>query len=188
MSIRKKILSIDPNSLHLDLLKENLPNGKYQIQLTKSPGLEQAKKLLKSTRFDLILSEYFDPQIYGEWIESLTKDSKGTPVIIITTCSDQKKAILAIKKGATDYITKNKETIQKLSKTLAVNLDKKKKRSYKLAAGSKRPIRSQITRHLKTLTQMINNPAKGIAIGKKQMQTLEKELDYIKGNLKNWLG
>jgi two-component system, NtrC family, response regulator HydG len=64
-------------------------------------------KTFSSKAFDLVLLDYRLPDVSGmDLLVEMKKKSPGTPVIIMTSFSDIRTAVKAIKLGAFEYITK----------------------------------------------------------------------------------
>lgn len=67
----------------------------------------QGLKLFKTQPFDLVLLDYRLPDGNGiEFLREIKKQSKNTPVVIMTSFNDVRTAVQAIQSGATDYILK----------------------------------------------------------------------------------
>ena len=124
----KKILVIDDDSYICNLLVNYLKQKGYQSEGTISgiKGLE----LIKSEKFDLILCDYRLPDSDGlEMLGHIKNINPSIPVIIMTAYADIKTAVLLIKAGAYDYVTKpiqHEEILQIVNRAIE-SKDKKTK-------------------------------------------------------------
>lgn len=201
MSSRKNILVIEPNPIHFELIKEKLsPLGKYI--LIHATGLSHALPLLKSKRYDLILSENFSNESFDEnsrsnkfrlpWVTLIKSQAGLAPVIILTTSKDEKQMITAIKNGADDYFFKNRENLSQLKDLVSRMIQRKKKSKIPEALTLSAPPTlgntfNLLSKNLKNITELINNSSQNLASNvrsNKQIQVLEKEMDKFRGMLK----
>jgi two-component system, NtrC family, response regulator AtoC len=117
------IVEDDVNSI--ELLKEIFDGQGYELYTFTSP-LEALETMNREGLPDLILTDLMMPKMDG--IEFLTRVrglSPRLPVIVMTAYGSIETAVEAIKKGASDYITKPlnfEELILAVSKTLELSL------------------------------------------------------------------
>ncbi|MBN1980438.1 MAG: sigma-54-dependent Fis family transcriptional regulator [Chitinivibrionales bacterium] len=79
----------------------------FGYQTTFARNLKEAKEILTTNRFDVILLDLRLPDGDAiEWIPELKKSNYGIPIIIITAIGDIATAVKAIKKGAENFLTK----------------------------------------------------------------------------------
>lgn len=194
MSPPKNLLIIDHNDSHYDLLRQALGSSKIPFHVVRAVTSEAGKKFLKSRRFDLILTECAENGFSDDWVPSLKKISHGSPVVVLTSKSDQKQAVTAMKMGADDYIVKNRDALKSLPQVLLKTIETKKESRQAarlIPSNQARPGGfNLLARNLKTITNLINNPARGWAQSKKhfkQLHTLEKEIRNIRDILKNFV-
>jgi len=82
-----------------------LLKGSFSIKGTGSG--EEALKLLKEERYDIVISDLFLPDMSGlDILTTVKADSPATEVILITGHASAETAVKAMKEGAFDYITK----------------------------------------------------------------------------------
>ena len=101
----KKVLIVDDDAELRSTLSEILKGAGYHIDEASS-GKEAIEKIV-SKDFDIALLDLMMPKMNG--IETLTELKKITPktkVIMITAFATVENAVDAIKKGASDYISK----------------------------------------------------------------------------------
>ncbi|MBO6242078.1 MAG: response regulator [Butyrivibrio sp.] len=104
--MRKKILIADDTNLMREMLKSALDPEKYQIVGEAMTG-EQAVEYYKEKQPDLLILDINMPKMNG--IDALTEVMKIDPKANVIMCSDQKyenMIVLALKKGAKDFVVK----------------------------------------------------------------------------------
>ena len=104
--MRKKILIADDTNLMREMLKSALDPEKYQIVGEAITG-EQAVEYYKEKQPDLLILDINMPKMNG--IDALTEVMKIDPKANVIMCSDQKyenMIVLALKKGAKDFVVK----------------------------------------------------------------------------------
>ena len=104
--MRKKILLADDTNLMREMLKAALDPEKYQIVGEALTG-EQAVEYYKEKQPDLLILDINMPKMNG--IDALTEVMKIDPKANVIMCSDQKyenMIVLALKKGAKDFVVK----------------------------------------------------------------------------------
>ncbi|MCI0438172.1 MAG: response regulator [Chloroflexi bacterium] len=102
---KHSVLVVDDEELMIQLLQQILEDGGYQV-VTASNG-RQAIELLKSRRFDVVISDIMMPQVNGvEVLQQAIKQDPDCPVIMITGYPSVETAVKLINLGAADYIVK----------------------------------------------------------------------------------
>jgi diguanylate cyclase (GGDEF)-like protein/PAS domain S-box-containing protein len=107
------ILLVEDEPAHAELIIrafETYPNLNVTIAVT----LKQAVSLNNNSFFNLIITDVRLPD--GEGTELLSTNNH-CPTIVMTSYSDEKIAVNAIKSGAADYIVKTIETMSSLPRT-----------------------------------------------------------------------
>jgi two-component system, NtrC family, response regulator HydG len=100
-----KILLIEDDRTFSRILEGFLGKNRYSVE-TAHDGKSGLKKFRGGT-WDLVLLDYRLPDANGlEMLAELKKNSPSLPVIIMTSFSDIRTAVKAIKSGAYEYITK----------------------------------------------------------------------------------
>ncbi|PWL40176.1 sigma-54-dependent Fis family transcriptional regulator [Flagellimonas aquimarina] len=100
-----KILIIEDDTAFCQMLQKFLI--KHDFDISTSFTIQEAKEKLKTSFFDVILSDVRLPEGDGVALLSAIKtDSPKTQVILMTGYAEVKTAVSAIKKGAFDYIAK----------------------------------------------------------------------------------
>jgi len=101
----KKILIVDDDREFRDHLIEVLKEEGYQIESASSA--KEAYALLSAVEFDIVLLDYLMPKQSGvDAISEIKRLRPKVKVIMVTAFASIEHAIDAIKRGATDYISK----------------------------------------------------------------------------------
>ena len=101
----KKILIVDDDREFRDHLIEVLKEEGYQIESASSA--KEAYALLNAVEFDIVLLDYLMPKQSGvDAISEIKRLRPKVKVIMVTAFASIEHAIDAIKRGATDYISK----------------------------------------------------------------------------------
>ena len=100
-----KILIVDDEPFNLDLLEQELTDQGYAIE--RANDGEEALKKVESFLPDAILLDYMMPKMNGiEVLKELRKRECDVPVIMLTAYGTIERAVMAIKEGAYDFLTK----------------------------------------------------------------------------------
>jgi CheY-like chemotaxis protein len=110
-----KLLIIDDDEIDRESIKRELGED-FNISEATS-GREAIEKISKDETFELIILDYLLPDTNGiELIENIKAITKA-PVVAMTGQGSEEKVVAFLKKGAVDYLVKNK-----LDKNLALTL------------------------------------------------------------------
>jgi DNA-binding NtrC family response regulator len=100
-----KILIVDDEPFNLDLLEQELTDQGYAIE--RANDGEEALKKIDSSQPDLVLLDYNMPGLNGiEVLKELRKKECDVPAIMLTAHGTIERAVMAIKEGAYDFLTK----------------------------------------------------------------------------------
>lgn len=103
--VRAKILVVDDDLSFRLLIGKQLKKGGHDVFFAESGA--HAINILKKETFDIIISDQMMPEMDGiELLSEVKKICQDTPFIILTAFGDIKKAVLAVKLGAYDYLEK----------------------------------------------------------------------------------
>lgn len=130
----QSILIVEDDLTFATMLKTWLGKKGYEVETASTNA--RARKLLTTRDFSLILSDLRLPDQDGihllSWLRNL---QKATPVIIMTSYAEIQGAVLAMKEGAADYVSKPvqpdellkkiKEAISQESKVVATPKESK---------------------------------------------------------------
>ncbi len=116
------ILVVDDEKNYLVVLDALLAEEGYEVMTCES-GLH-AMRLWRNNDLDLIITDMKMPKVSGmDVLELVKKENPDFPVIMMTAFGTVEKAVEAMKKGASDYITKpfqNEELKLTVRKTLGM--------------------------------------------------------------------
>jgi len=130
-NIKHKILLIEDDKLDQMAFKRSVEDANLLYDCTIAGSVAEARSILDSERFDIVISDYSLGDGTAFDIFDLAKD---IPVILITGAGDQEVAINAWRAGAYDYIIKDRE--RNYLKTLPITIEntiKHKKAKDKLS-------------------------------------------------------
>ena len=99
------ILLVDDNPKYV---ADALPMYGYDVTVAND-GLEALKILNQNNKFDLVLLDVMMPNMNGwETLKFIrnNKDTKYTPIIMLTAVNEEQKVVSGLKIGADDYIVK----------------------------------------------------------------------------------
>ena len=100
-----KILIVDDDKEYRENLKEILDNAGYPNDMAGSA--KQAMQKLGDQQFDVVLLDFMMPGIDGiNALGEFKKISPNSKIIMITAFASIENAVVAIKKGASEYISK----------------------------------------------------------------------------------
>lgn len=99
-----KVLLIEDNKLDRMAFERFVYNEKLQYDYKAAKSISEAKELLNSEQFDIIVSDYSLGDGTAMDILKLVKD---IPIILITASEDEQIAINARKAGTYDYLPKD---------------------------------------------------------------------------------
>ncbi len=100
-----KVLVVEDDVAFGTMLKTFLEKRDYKVNLVYSA--DEAFRSISSTNFDLVLTDVRLPDDDGlEILKKLKEKDASTPVIIMTSYAQISMAVLAMKEGAFDYVSK----------------------------------------------------------------------------------
>lgn len=118
--MKNKILIVDDEKLMRVSLEDKLLKEGYAV--TSLSNAVEGLRVLQSTNFDVVITDLRLPKMDGiEFLREIKKASPDTVVIIMTAYGSIENAVVAMKEGAYDYVTKPfslEELIIKLQKAL----------------------------------------------------------------------
>ncbi|MFH0925415.1 MAG: diguanylate cyclase [bacterium] len=118
----KKILIVDDDKMITKILSDLLTEHNYQVNVANN-GKDCLKRLYENV-YDLILLDYAIPDYDGLQLLEMIKENKSydTPTIMITGKGSEEIAVQAMRRGALDYIVKNKSYLSLLPEIIERNL------------------------------------------------------------------
>ncbi len=101
---KKKLLLIEDDKIDQMAFKRFAKKKNFPYNFDISGSVKEAKEILKSKKYDVIVSDFHLGD--GNAFE-LLKDLKDTPMVIATGLGDEELAVKAMKLGAYDYLIKD---------------------------------------------------------------------------------
>ncbi|HWY34106.1 MAG TPA: response regulator transcription factor, partial [Nitrosopumilaceae archaeon] len=115
----KNILLVEDDQQITTLLNLHL-NSPSHLLTSCGKGLEALNKI-ENNAFDLIILDIMLPDISGLSIcKKLRDENNQTPIIMLTSRSDETDKVLALEMGADDYITKPFGVLELIARTKAL--------------------------------------------------------------------
>lgn len=127
MAVLLNLLIVEDSQDDAELLLRELQRGGYEVQWQRVETEPEFLAQLKNP-LDLIISDYAMPQFDGiRAVELLRQQGLDTPFILVSGSAGEERAVEAMKRGATDYLLKDR--IARLSISVAHALEEKKLRT-----------------------------------------------------------
>ena len=101
----KNILMVEDDSTIAFSVKYAVEQEGFNLDI--SENLENARKIVNSKEYDLILLDVMLPDGNGyEFLKQLREHDEDTPVIFLTACDEEVNIVMGLDIGGDDYITK----------------------------------------------------------------------------------
>jgi DNA-binding NtrC family response regulator len=155
------VLIIEDNVHHAELLTEMLDRHFAPVVIHTVDTVKDGIDFAGQSNYDLILTGAVIREApVTESIPRLAKLARGAPIVVISGRGDERLAAELIKRGATEYLVKSRETLEALPSILGVLLKSqgraRKPRSQSaqsISALQRLPSPSAIVREVDKLTQ-----------------------------------
>ena len=112
MSRQFKILMVEDEPAHVELISRAFEKHTERFELTVASSLKEAKQYLSAFRPDLVLVDLYLSDGMGSDLLPGNADRALFPVVVMTSYGDEKAAVEAMKAGALDYIAKSEVTLR----------------------------------------------------------------------------
>jgi PAS domain S-box-containing protein len=104
-----RILDLEDDPLDTELVQANLAEGGIACEIVRVQTREEFEVSLMNGDFDLVLSDYSLPSFDGLSALELAKEIRPeVPFILVSGAIGEERAIEALKRGATDYVLKQR--------------------------------------------------------------------------------
>lgn len=110
--MKPHILLVEDNPDHVALIQRAFEQSAVQITATSS--LHEARQLLATQSFDLIICDLYMPDGRSDELLAITDTDVPLPVVLMTGHGDEQTAVAALKAGALDYVVKTPATLLEL--------------------------------------------------------------------------
>jgi DNA-binding NtrC family response regulator len=115
MATLKRVLILEENTDHLELLTSILEDHFAPIDIHTVESIEDCLDFLEQTSYDLIITGYYIHKTpISERLGHIVERASGTAIIVISGSGDEAIAAQMIKLGASDYLVKNKKSLEKI--------------------------------------------------------------------------
>jgi two-component system cell cycle sensor histidine kinase/response regulator CckA len=119
--LRIRILHVEDNPLDAELIRRDLQHEGIDAEMILVESRTDFERAFASERFDLVISDYNMPQWDGlEALDLVRAKDPEIPFIFVSGNLGEERAIEAIKRGATDYILKDRMSRMSLAVRRAV--------------------------------------------------------------------
>ena len=100
-----RILVVDDSINTLEVIQRNLTSQGYRSFIAQR--VDEAIRILESTSIDLVITDYKMPKVSGlDLVKHVRENFKNTEVMMITGYASIEGAVLAVKTGAEEYLSK----------------------------------------------------------------------------------
>ncbi|MBY0357449.1 MAG: response regulator transcription factor [Candidatus Obscuribacterales bacterium] len=141
-----KVLLVEDNASDADLVKCQL-ESLNDIELSLVQTLSEAIKTLENNRFDIILLDLNLPDGWGlESLIKLRRQITHIPVVVLTSLTDEQLGVMAIQRGAQDYLIKGSDQ-DRLVQSLRYALERMR------AQAAQEPAAETASRHQDSVTE-----------------------------------
>jgi signal transduction histidine kinase len=104
-----RILFVEDSPADVELCLHELRKAGFEVTADVVETPEEFEERLRSNLYDLVLADYNLPHWTGiEALEHMRQQGKDIPLILVTGALGDETAVECIKRGATDYVTKDR--------------------------------------------------------------------------------
>jgi signal transduction histidine kinase len=104
-----RVLLVEDNEADVELILRALRKDGFDVTNEVAETAEEFESLITTANYDLILADYNLPQWRGmEALDVLHRKNLDVPLIVVTGCLGEEKAVECIKQGATDCVLKDR--------------------------------------------------------------------------------
>lgn len=123
----KRVLLIEDNPDHARLVRDALAAAGAPVKIHTAETADDGIELAGRHAYRLILIDAFlQNRLVVNHLPSLRAARPGAPVIVLAGSGDEALAADVIKRGATEYLVKNRETLERLPALLKKYLKRKR--------------------------------------------------------------
>ena len=104
-----RLLHLEDNSLDADLLRRTLDTEGLHFEIVHATNKQNFETALNQGPFDLVISDYAIPGWNGlQALDLVREKDPAVPFIFFSGALGEERAVEALKRGATDYVLKNR--------------------------------------------------------------------------------
>ncbi|HBA86437.1 MAG TPA: hybrid sensor histidine kinase/response regulator [Geobacter sp.] len=116
LSAVKKILVVEDDDSHAELIRRGFGNFSEQYELTVASSLHEAMEAISRGSFDIVLTDYLLPD--GKGGDLVARSADVAPVVMMTSHGSEQVAVEAMKSGALDYVVKMPEVFESMPRII----------------------------------------------------------------------
>lgn len=164
-SALKRVLILEENTDHLELLTNLLEEQFTPIDIHTVETIEDCLDFLEQTDYDIVITGSFIHSVcITERLVDIVERAKGAPVIIVSGKGDENMAAEVIKLGASEFLIKSRKNLEKLSQVVAKYFKRStKNRTTVHHTPEGAEVTSRLIRELDHLMQKARNVTSDIA-------------------------
>lgn len=167
MTELKRVLILEENTDHLELLTSLLEEHFSPIDIHTVENIEDCLDFLEQTDYDIILTGCFIHNIcITERLNDIVNSARGAPVIVISGSGDEHIAAQVIKLGASEYIVKTRKSLEKIPALVAKYFKKQNKGKSPPSPPKEMETTGRIIREMDRLMQKARDITADIAAKK----------------------
>ncbi|MGE4274591.1 MAG: response regulator [Candidatus Methanomethylophilaceae archaeon] len=119
---RYRILVIEDNSNHLELMLEYLPETLFEIDTAMS--YKEALEKVRKNDYEIITIDYYLPDGNGmDLMKEIHASKPKQKMILVTAETDPELSFEALRSGALDYVVKSYQYFKQLKDRIMENLE-----------------------------------------------------------------
>ncbi|MDD3398551.1 MAG: response regulator [Candidatus Methanomethylophilaceae archaeon] len=119
---RYKILVIEDNPNHLELMLQYLPDTLFDIDTAMS--YKEALEKVRKNDFEIITIDYYLPDGNGmDLMKEIHSSKPKQKMILVTAETDPELSFEALRSGALDYVVKSYQYFKQLKDRIMENLE-----------------------------------------------------------------
>ena len=104
-----RILLLEDSALDAELVTETLVDAGLPVSVERVVSADEFTRAVRDESWDLILADYLLPAFDGLNALEIARDvSRATPFVFVSGALGEEVAVEALKRGATDYVLKDK--------------------------------------------------------------------------------
>lgn len=177
-----RILIIEDNIDHAELLSEVIERHFDSVDLHSVESMDDAADFIEQTDYDIVFTDcYINDASIADQIPKLKEKLGDIPLIVITGSGDENLAAEVIKSGASEYLVKTKDSLEKIPVLIKKHAQDSKKTHpapVKLSQGDT-PLKEMILDEMATLNRAAQKMTSSVSGRTPDIGQLESLLDQI---------
>ncbi|MBD3246165.1 MAG: PAS domain S-box protein [Candidatus Omnitrophica bacterium] len=174
-----RILILENNEEDIMRIQDELRRGGFTFTFCRAVNDAEFRRCLEEGEYDAVFSAYRLNDLHGlDALRVVRTLRSGIPFIFVTTALGEDTAVDAMRRGATDYVRKDR--IEKIGPALTralneVTLKEEKARAERMLRESYAQMEKRVIRRTEELSRSNEQLKKEIVERKKSQQQLEEE-------------